>query len=126
MDFFDSEKVMVMGKWEDSVMLKLGCDCGHENCDMTVDMTGRALKDDPPEMRFIEINFYKTMYSTDWYSGRETFFARGWWRIKTALKMIFLGKIEMESTLMIQDQKHIESFVNAISEGLEYIKRGGK
>lgn len=43
-------------------------------------------------------------------------------RIKAACRVLFFGHLELEGTTILNDEEHIQSFINALEEGKVYVK----
>lgn len=116
-----SKKVSLMGVWDhsSSVWYNVDCDCNspEHRCGIEIEFD--------KEINMISLHFYKTVsfdwwkYDVDKISGR---LQNLWNRIKKSCKLLFTGELEMEDELIMMEFDHIESFIEALQEGLEYCK----
>ncbi len=112
-----SEKVMKTAEFNDMVLYRVACTCGLEDHDVSM-----CIEHDR------ELNcIYLTLYDrTEWIANINddlNFFQRFWERIKVALRVLFTGYIELESTLVMDSEEQIRGFVTALLEGLEHVKK---
>jgi hypothetical protein len=78
-----------------------------------------------PEINFIELYFFKDISALD-YDYSWNIFKRIYWRIKTALKILFKGRIYMDGSLTIRSERHINDFIFALQEGQKKLKENIK
>lgn len=104
-----------------SISYKVECDCHSDDHACIIDM------EYDKDMNMINLMFYKDV-SFDWWTG-DTWhnpiigrLKNYWNRIKKASKLLFTGEMRMSEEFMLIDVKHIESFIEALQEGLEYCK----
>lgn len=110
-----SNKVMKLDEFKDSVYYRVACGCGSDEHGTTIEV---EYDKDLPGMVFV--NFYKRLvWSSHW--GNYNIAERFWKRIKGALKILFLGYIEVEESLILRDKEHIDGFIEALEEGKQYI-----
>lgn len=109
-------RVMKTNEYENSVFYRVACSCGSDEHDLTIEFE----KDSKcPDMIFL--NFYKDLaWSSYW--GDSNFFGRIWRRLKTSLRIFFIGYIEVEESFILQGEEHINSFIKALEEGKKHIK----
>jgi hypothetical protein len=110
-------RVMKTNEFEDAVYYRVACSCGSDDHDLTIEF-----ERDPelPDMLFL--NFYKDLaWSSYW--GDSNFFNRIWKRFKASLRIFFVGYIEVEESFIIQGEEHIDSFIKALEEGKQFIKK---
>lgn len=70
----------------------------------------------------IFLNFYKKVYwSANWQSN-DNWFKNILFRIKGALKILFLGYLELQEDFILEGEEHINSFIEALKEEKEYLK----
>jgi len=100
-----------------SIFYKVICECG--NCDMDLEL------EYDPEINFIELYFFKDISALD-YDYSWNIFKRIYWRIKTALKILFKGRIYMDGSLTIRSEQHINDFIFALQEGQKKLKENIK
>jgi hypothetical protein len=96
-----------------SIFYKVICDCGDCYLDLELEYD--------PECDLIELNLFKEISARD-YDSSFNIFKRFYWRIKTALKVLFKGVIYMDGSLIIQSEQHINDFIFALQEGQKKIK----
>jgi hypothetical protein len=76
-------------------------------------------------LSFIELYFFKDISALD-YDYSWNIFKRIYWRIKTALKILFKGRIYMDGSLTIRSEQHINDFIFALQEGQKKLKENIK
>jgi len=63
-------------------------------------------------------------WSSVW--GDYSWYQRIWNRITGAIKLLFVGYIDVQGDCIIQGEEHIQSFIDALEEGKGFIKRWEK
>lgn len=53
----------------------------------------------------------------------ENIFKRMYFRIKSALKILFTGSVDMESDYIFQSREHVEDYINALKTGIENVEK---
>lgn len=114
-----SDRVMKTEEFDDSVYYRIACGCGSDEHDTTIEF---EYDKDIPSMVFI--NFYKKLIWSSHWDGN--FITRFWRRIIGALKILFLGYIEVEESMILRDKEHIDGFIEALNEGREYLEGTAK
>ncbi len=64
----------------------------------------------------IDIRFYHNVSWAD-YWGSNNWFTKMWSRIKLACKVMFTGYVELEGDFLIQEEEHLDGFIEALQEG---------
>jgi len=112
-----SKNVMKTHEFEDSIYYRAACSCGSDEHDVTIEF---ERDEDIPSMIFL--NFYKKIgWCSHW--GDLNWFERVWKRIKCSVIMLFTGYVELEESFIL-DKDNIDSFIEALKEGKEYMKKG--
>ena len=114
-------RVMKTNEFKDSVFYKIECDCGSDDHQITLEL---CHDEDLPEL--IDLIIYKKLGWSIYWSADKNLFTRLWKRITGALTLLFKGYVEVEESFIFQGEEHIQSFLNAINEGISKIKHGGK
>jgi len=102
----------------DNTFYRYACSCGSPECDMWIDF-------EADEHGIISLNFYKTLTTADYY-GTNFWITRMWKRFKLTVTMLFTGKLSVESEIVIKDGPHIQSLIDGLNEGINYIKESEK
>ena len=98
-----------------SVWYKIGCSCTGDDCGVMIEMSN------DPDFHILTVRFYKEIiWDSEW--GLNPFYVRWWNRIKAACRIIFTGRIDLESDFVIQSEEHLNSFIEALEEGKQKIK----
>ena len=106
---------MKTAEYDNSIFYRVACSCGDDEHDLTIEF-----ERDPKCPDMIFLNFYKDLaWSSYW--GDTNFFSRLWRKLKTSLRILFVGYIEIEESFIIEGENHIDSFIKALEEGKEYI-----
>jgi len=105
-----SYKVMKTLEFPDqqAVYYSIACDCGDIDHNMEVDFEW----DDG----IMEMFLYKTFYWKEYYRCLP-WYERVWKRISASLKLLFGGYVEMQGDILIMEEEHIDSFIEALQEG---------
>lgn len=111
-----SYRVMKTNEFEDAVFYKIACDCGSDNHDLHFEFE----KD--PDLDFIYLNMYAKLEWSSYWNYEDKWYKNFWCRIKGAFKMLFKGYIEVEESLILRGEEHINSFIEALEEGKQYVK----
>jgi len=110
-------RVMKTSEFNDAVFYRAACSCGSDDHDLAIEF-----ERDPKIPDMIFLNFYKDLaWSSYW--GDTNFFSRMWRRLKTSLRILFMGYIEVEESFILQGEEHIDSFIKALEEGKQFIKK---
>lgn len=110
-----SYKVMKTGEYDKALFYKVECDCGSKDHQLGIEI-------DSDKWPILSLTFYADLESTI-YWGKTNWFIRQWRKIKIITKIIFTGYITMEQEFLLIDDKHIDSYINALKEGKEILKR---
>lgn len=109
-----SNRVMKQDEYGHAVWYRVACDCGSKDCDLSLEL------EYDKELAMVFLNMYKDLHwSSHWVDRDEP----GWWwkskwlRLKTALRILFIGYIKVEECLIIGGDGHIEAFIGALQEG---------
>jgi len=105
-----TKNVMKLNEWDNIVWYEIGCSCTGDDCKAQIEF------DINEEFNLIHITFYKKIMWSD-YWGNNTFYKKIYNRIKASLRILFTGYIDMEGDFMIQDEDHMDSFIEALKEG---------
>ena len=117
-----SKNIMYVKKFKDSIMLRAACDCMDESDDITIDI--ESIDDE-----YIEMTFYKKLYLTDYRPIPESIkdhFNNIKYRLKNAIKLIFTGRVDVESGFLFCGEEQIEDFIKTLNEAKEYVKENCK
>lgn len=106
---------MKIKEYDNAAYYKLNCGCDDDDHMTTIVLEYHKDTDN------IDLTFYQKM-SIDSYWGCDHWYQRIWKRIRTASKMLFTGWLEHDTTVLLKDRTHIESFIEALNEGKEKIK----
>ena len=96
-----------------SIFYKVICECGECSLDLELEYDS--------ELEMLILYFYKEISARD-YDKSFNIFKRLFWRIKTALKVLFKGSIYMDGDLLIRSEQHINDFIAALEQGQKKIK----
>ena len=108
-----SKNVMKCQEFDNAVFYKIGCDCMYKECDITLEIESRD-KD-------IILSLCQTLFfQTEGDSKIKTI----WNRLKGAFKVLIKGELETEGALYMHDRDHIESFTEALDEGIKKLEKG--
>jgi hypothetical protein len=115
-----SNKVMKTEEFDDAIYYRLPCSCGSKDHDITLEFEH---DEEIPEMVFLNV-YMNLVWSSYW--GDTNFFQIIWRKIKTALRIIFVGHIELEESFILKGEDHIDAFIEALNEGKRLMQKKGK
>lgn len=120
------------------IAYRAACHCGNPSCDLHLDI------EYDKELNNITLHFYKDLYYCSWWFAdcRDSFLwvtkilgkKKGtgvqdwledryyrvkdiWYRIKGAVRLLATGRIKIEEYFLFENEKQIEEFVKALTEG---------
>jgi len=108
---------MKTNEFKDAIFYRVACDCGSDEHDLHMEFEKDS---EIPEMIFL--NFYKKLVWSSYWGDHDKWYRNFWLRIKGATKMIFKGYIEVEESFILRGEDHIDSFIEALEEGKQYMK----
>ena len=109
-----SDNVMKLKEFGDSIYYRVGCDCMDKRCELTMEL---ELDEDD---KMIYLNLYKDLVWDEYYNN-DNRFTRFWRRIKCTLRMLFTGRIELESCLVLKNN-NMMALRDAIDEGISIME----
>jgi hypothetical protein len=110
-----SYRIMKTNEFKDAVFYRIACDCGSPDHDM-------GLEIEFDEYPMMTLHIYKDLEAST-YWGQPNWFQRQWKKIKFSLRLFFTGYIKVQEELLIQDEEHIDSLIQALQEGKEILKK---
>ena len=115
-----SNKVMKTEEFDNAIYYRLPCSCGSKDHDVTLEFEH--------DKKFPDILFLNMYVNLAWssYWGDTNFFQIVWKRIKTSLKILFVGYIEVEESFIFKGEDHIDAFIEALHEGKRLMKEKGE
>jgi len=108
-------KVCSLGKDENNISYAVHCDCG--STDHTCTMCFEANKDFGYSIQF----YYDLCYSGAFYDSNKLMAL--WRRIKDALRLIFIGYVELQGDFVICQPEHFDNFLEALKEGKQFMEK---
>jgi len=63
----------------------------------------------------------KLVWSSHW--GMYPWYERIWYRITSCIKMLFMGYTNVEGSVMLQGEEHVQGFIDALEEGKLFIRK---
>lgn len=110
-----SYKVLKEHEYGKSVYYRVACNCGEPSHDLSLEIEA----DEFPAMT---LHFYG-QYTIPHYWRQNNFFSRLWERVKFSLRVLFIGHVDVENDFMLMEEEHIDSFISALEEGKQKIKK---
>ena len=108
-------KVMKVEEFDDAVFYRVACGCGSRNHDFELWM------EYDKELKYVTMSISQTMYWKHYYE-LYPWYERWFKRVCCSIKILFGGRIEMESDVLFSKKEHIESFIGALKVGLQHIE----
>jgi len=93
---------------QQTVFYRISCACDEPEHDLSVEFEW----DDG----IMELFFYKTIYWKHYYA-HYPWYNKLWKRISASFKLLFGGYLEMQGDILIMEEQHIDSFIEALQEG---------
>ena len=97
--------------FQDSLWYIIQCDCGDSRHSLQMEM--EVDKDG-----ILWLHFYA---DTEYAYYGDNIIKRIWHRIKGALRLIFIGYIELQEEMVILDKEHIDNFIDALVESRNFL-----
>jgi hypothetical protein len=111
-----TDKVMKVHESDTWIVYRLACDDGDQDHDMTFEI------EYDKKLNMIFFNFYKRLaWCAYWQT--DNWFTCQWKKIKAVFRMLFLGYIEVEESMIINDPKHMKNFIDALKEGQKKLEK---
>ena len=104
---------------DNDIFYKADCGCGCKDCCLELELELDE-GDEKLDSCFC-LNIFQDTNYFDWSNGDDWFW-RAWSRIKTALCILFTGKIKLNSEFIFQGEKQVRSFITALEEGSKMIE----
>lgn len=112
-------RIMEISKsFDDDVFYRASCMCGSEDCDITLEL------EHDKELDEIILTLYKDVNWSDGWSNN--LFVRLWNRIKTSLRVLFIGHIKMSESFIFENEEQIKEFTSTIESGIIRINENRK
>jgi hypothetical protein len=107
--------VMLTDEFENDIFYTVACHCGAKECSLELELEHDTKIND------ITLRIYTDL---QWraYWGTNNIFQEFWKRITGACRMFFTGKIKVYDELLIQNQEHMQSFIDALKEGKQKLE----
>jgi ribosome-binding factor A len=120
-----STGVMKYNESRNSISYKIMCDCSDDDCTTTLIV---SCDEDLMNITFYKkfYFFYKSMHPDkildiiiDKYKSIK-------WRIKSAIKILFVGYIELETDIVFSNVDHIDNLIESVTNCREFYVNGVK
>ena len=112
-------RIMKTHNFDDAKFYRAACSCTDERCDMTL------ILEIDEEIEDITLQLHRDLcYADNW--NADHWYERLWYRIKGTLRLLFTGRIEVDDYFMFQGKNQIESFLNALKEGMDELEEKKK
>lgn len=119
-----SNNVMLISKWGKKdvsspvVMYRVGCDCLSTDHEATLSLEYNH------DLSCVTMTLYKNVAFISYLYDEKKIIDKlrmFWYRLKNAIKLLFTGYLEMEGDLIFDGPDHIDSLIQALKEGKEFI-----
>jgi len=108
---------ITLNEYDDEIYTRTICQCTSNDCDVDMSLSITGMGD-------LEIGFHVEMksYANHDFDNAFSYAMKDyWWRLKTALKVLFLGHIEQGHSIML-NEKGIKEFRSSVEEGITKIE----
>jgi hypothetical protein len=121
------KKVMLLDKWEGTdktdraVHCRVACDCGGSDCDVHLDIEYDR------ELNMVFLEFWKDVYFFDIIRDSEATIDKIkniLYRIRKAIRLVFTGYLKMNEDFVLQEEEHIDNFIQIMQDAKEFVKSG--
>lgn len=114
-----SKGICIVKEYDDSVYYKATCDCLSNECIHTISLDYQRDTNTISMDLYAKVGTYDSWYEDVWYYPVVKLYKR----IDKALRILFLGYIEVENSFFFGDEEKIQDYINALQEGLEKMKK---
>lgn len=111
-----SYRAMKIHEFKECVYYRVCCDCGNPEHDINLELE----KDE--DLGMIFLNMYAKLRASVYWRA-ENIFQVLWNKIKITFILWFKGYIEVEESFILKGPQHIDSFINALTEGRSYLNK---
>lgn len=112
--------VSLEGICTDCLYYNVSCDCGDGECGASLSIE----VDD--KFGVISVIMCRNLEFEHWRfcsPGIRNFIKKVWFRLISAIKLLFTGNLKTSGDFVLTDLEHIDSFIEALQEGKEYCLR---
>jgi hypothetical protein len=120
-----STGVMKYNESNNGISYKIMCDCSDNDCTTTL-MVG--CDEDLMNITFYKkfYFFYRSMHPDNILDKIIDKYKSIKWRIKTSIKILFVGYIELETDIILSNVEHIDNLIEAVTNCREFYINGVK
>jgi pantoate kinase len=102
-------------KFEDSVYFHASCSCGWDKHAHEIEVK----RDDGIGEVTVGIN--GILDAHDGYLGRNIF-EKIWWRIRTAVRVLFIGRVEVGAEFLFENANQVDDYLAAVKKAMVDLK----
>ena len=99
-----------------AIFYRAACDCTFEEHDLSMELS----LDDEYDLMYLTL--WKNLDYASYYKSNN-WFQDKWLRIKTATKLLFTGRIKIDTEFIFGGEKHINDFIKALEYGKKEIRK---
>lgn len=113
-----ANNIYTQSSYKDAVFLRAGCECGNKEHDHDIAI---SVAEDSPFV-FVQIN--TNVAACEWdaeYNG--TLWTKITARIKSALTILFTGRLQMEATFYFSNKQQVQDYLKAIGEAYDHVEK---
>jgi len=107
---------MKLSEFDDAVYYRLACGCDDNFHDTTIEL------EYDKEFNSIYLHFYKNEDVVDTWENLS-WFSKLKLRIQKAYRILIHGYFSYESDIIIKNEEHIKSFIEALQYGLDKLRK---
>jgi hypothetical protein len=108
-----SKRIMETDSFKNGIFYRASCECGSKDCDMSIE-----IEHDPELKHMLFLNIYRDLHWSSYWANPDNWWNRLKKRISGTARMLFKGRVEMESTFILSGKKQVEEFIKALKEGI--------
>lgn len=105
--------------FKDSIFFRATCSCMTPSHDQTLIV-------ELDDLGMITTTIYSEITHCNWATERENFFPRTWSRLKAALCILFVGRIQYENDFIFESAEASRDYANAILKATDELERRQK
>jgi hypothetical protein len=101
----EKNRLLIHAAYDDAVFGRVACNCGSSDCDIDF-----VVEDD--EYGVFSMILYKDIKYENYIASG---FGQVWWRIKSALKILFQGSVKAHANFIL-DEENLDAFSLLVNE----------
>jgi len=109
-------RIMKTHEFEDSVYFRATCSCDWHKHAHEIEVR------QDEDLGEVMVGISTTIDANEKYCNTK-FYEKIWWRIKTAITALFIGRIEAGSEFLFENTKQVDAYLEAIKKAMNDLKK---